>query len=162
MNDFLTCTDIQGNQHTVARDELYWRPSAYGIVIRENRILLCNHYKRFNLPGGGIDFGESLEQGLIREIKEETGIVADGPRLIAACSDLFFPDFDEKPFQSVLLYYACEYIGGKLSVEGFDADEQIYAELAEWVDLDTIDTWKVTSTTDFRPFVKRALDLRVA
>ena len=49
-----------------------------GIVIQENSILLIQHVKNekkyWLVPGGGVDWGESLEEALIREYKEETNL----------------------------------------------------------------------------------------
>ena len=35
------------------------------------------------LPGGKLDFGETLEEGAIREVKEETGILIKNPHVIS-------------------------------------------------------------------------------
>ena len=44
------------------------------ILDEENRILLVNHVKDgkeyFVLPGGGVEFGETAEESLLRELKE--------------------------------------------------------------------------------------------
>ena len=49
-----------------------------GIVIQKNSILLIQHIKNekkyWLVPGGGVDWGESLEEALIREYKEETNL----------------------------------------------------------------------------------------
>lgn len=44
------------------------------IINNENKILLQNYAGVYMLPGGKIDIGETTTSGLIREIKEETGI----------------------------------------------------------------------------------------
>jgi len=51
----------------------------YGIVKQNNKILLIKkaigpYTNLFDLPGGGIEFGETPEQALIREMAEETGL----------------------------------------------------------------------------------------
>ncbi|ASM49036.1 hypothetical protein PESP_a0843 [Pseudoalteromonas espejiana DSM 9414] len=57
----------QGSQFT--------RRTGRAIVIKNAKILLMytNRYEDYSLPGGGVDEGETLEQGLIRELNEETG-----------------------------------------------------------------------------------------
>lgn len=52
-----------------------------GIVILDNKILLLKRVKPstdglgfWELPGGGLEYGETPNQALIRELKEETGL----------------------------------------------------------------------------------------
>jgi len=49
-----------------------------GIIIEDGKILLIAHKKKKDvywlLPGGGVDFGESLEEALKRELMEELGV----------------------------------------------------------------------------------------
>lgn len=46
-----------------------------GLIINDNDEILLGYCDRtYQFPGGHLEKGETLEQGLIREIKEETGI----------------------------------------------------------------------------------------
>lgn len=53
------------------------RPSVRGIIIKDGRIAMMHscRYDYYKLPGGGIEFGESLEETLVREVQEESGLV---------------------------------------------------------------------------------------
>lgn len=62
--------------------KMYWfvfRPRTYGVkglLINDGDILLVktSYSKKFSLPGGGIKKGETAEEAVKREVKEETGI----------------------------------------------------------------------------------------
>lgn len=53
------------------------RPSARGIIIKNGKIALIHTLKHdfYKFPGGGIDKNESNIDGLIREVREEAGLV---------------------------------------------------------------------------------------
>lgn len=59
------------------------RVAAYAVIVREGRILLSRlapyiaRDELWTLPGGGVDHGEDPRDGVIREIKEETGLTAE-------------------------------------------------------------------------------------
>jgi ADP-ribose pyrophosphatase YjhB (NUDIX family) len=57
-----------------------------GILIHNDQILLVRHEKNGNsyylLPGGGMEYGETAAQALIREFKEEVGLSVDIGKLV--------------------------------------------------------------------------------
>lgn len=74
------------------------RPGAYAILPRDGRLLLTFQEEpapELQLPGGGIDAGESPLRALHREVYEETGWSISGPRRLGAFRRfVYMPEYD--------------------------------------------------------------------
>jgi 8-oxo-dGTP diphosphatase len=74
------------------------RPGAYAILPLQKRILLTAQVGDaidIQLPGGGIDQGESQTQALYREVMEETGWQISKPKRLGAFRRfVFMPEYD--------------------------------------------------------------------
>jgi len=152
--------DVEGNEYEVVANDLTWRPSAYSIVIRDNAILLVKENDKYHLPGGGIDIGEDPKIAAMREVKEETGCTVRDPKLIDLASSFFsFGAFDNPPnlqhVQSLLFYYACEYVSTDTSDMHLDEYEEASGLAPEWVDLGELDAIIVGTTVDWRPVIRK-------
>src|SRR3989338_10539764 len=59
--------------------DCFYRVSIKGLFVKDGKILLLKESKKLSgqweLPGGGLDFGEDIYQALRREIGEETGLL---------------------------------------------------------------------------------------
>lgn len=74
------------------------RPGAYAVLFRNNRMLVTYQASpdhEFQLPGGGIDPGESPVVALHREVFEETGWTISRPRKLGAFRRfVYMPEYD--------------------------------------------------------------------
>lgn len=156
MSKEITAFDIDGKSYQIAADELSWRPSAYGVVIRDDQVLLSPQFHGYDLPGGGVDLGETLEEAVIREVKEETGIIVTNPKILHATTSFFKQNHkDGSVVESIMMYYLCEMTGGELSIDGFDEHEKAYAQMPEWYPISDLGNISVASSFDWRDLVMR-------
>lgn len=93
------------------------------IVDEQQRVLLLRHdYRRegqWGLPGGQVKGGESLEEGLARELREETGLKVEVGPIIAASVDPVLPRLD--------LTFRCRVLSGDLKLDAEIADARYFA-----------------------------------
>lgn len=97
-----------------------------GVVIYEGGVVLIKRAKEplrgeWSLPGGTLELGETLKQGLGREIQEETGLEVESTHLLAVF-DRIDRDGDAIRFHYVIVDYLCERRGGVLRA-GSDASD---------------------------------------
>lgn len=87
--------------------------AADGILVGENgRIVLIlrkgvTYYNFWALPGGTVDEGETIEEALIREMKEETGVDVEPKEILGIFSD---PDRDPRG-RVISTVFICNYKG---------------------------------------------------
>lgn len=100
-----------------------------GVVIEEGRALLVRRGAeplrgQWSIPGGSLELGETLEQGVARELLEETGLVVRVVELIDLFERIFPGDgVERRPrFHYVIADYLCERISGE-AVAGSDVTE---------------------------------------
>ena len=92
-----------------------------GIILHKNRIVLIRRktspFKNcYALPGGFVDYGETVENAAIREVKEETGLETKIKNIFGVYSD---PERDPRG-HTVTVVYCLDVIGGRMK-SGSDA-----------------------------------------
>jgi 8-oxo-dGTP diphosphatase len=86
------------------------RIGAYAVLVRDGRVLLTyqeDPLPEFQLPGGGLDPGESPVQALHREVFEETGWRISTPKRLGAFRRYtYMPEYDLWAEKLCLVYLA--------------------------------------------------------
>lgn len=103
-----------------------------GVLIRDGKVLLIRRgkpplYGRWVVPGGTVELGESLEQALVREMREETGLEVV-PLEILTVFDRIERDGDRVVYHYVIVDYLCRWLGGE-ALAASDALEAAWAAL---------------------------------
>lgn len=132
-------------------DDYVFSYRAAGICIQNDRILLQKptNDNGFAFPGGHAAFGETNEETLIREFKEEIGADISVGEL-KWVGEIFFP-WGEKPCHQICLYYTVVIEDGHTPKEGtFLAQEQLEERNFElefhWVPMNKISDIEIYPT----------------
>ena len=156
----IICRDINGNKaEPIPVEKLVFRPSVYGVIIKDGKVLLSPQWDGYDFPGGGVEKGETLEEALLREVKEETGLTVKKDKIIA-CEQDFFKSYHYNkgtPYHSILMYFLCTNPEGEITTDGFNEVEKDYMKKAEWIDIDKVSTLKFYNGVDSPAIIKKAL-----
>jgi 8-oxo-dGTP diphosphatase len=121
-----------------------------GVVIEDGRALLIRRGSEpllgeWSIPGGSLELGETLEEGVARELLEETGIAVRVLELIEVFDRIYVEttagtDAKRGPrFHYVIVDYLCERIRGEARA-GSDVTD------VAWVREDELEAYSLTET----------------
>jgi len=121
------------------------------IIICNGKILLEKRKNepgkgKWSIPGGLVELGESLEQAVIREVKEETELDVYEPQLIDAVDNITVEEDGRIKYHFVIVDYFVKLKGGTPRATS-DAEE------LRMVELDEVEKFDLTKT--FRAFFER-------
>jgi 8-oxo-dGTP diphosphatase len=108
------------------------------VLDAEQRVLLVRRGQEpllgeWSLPGGALELGERLEEGVRREVSEETGLDVEPEEIVAVFDHISHASEDPARvrFHYVLVDYRCRLIGGTLA----SATDVTEARWAGWNEL---------------------------
>lgn len=144
----------------MARDDRrYPRRPILGIgalIFKGKRILLAQRGKQplagwWSLPGGVLETGESLTDGIRREVREETGLDVK-PLEIATVFERIIPDSEGRTeYHYVLIDYVCRVVGGT-------AEAATDVSALAWVKEEELERYPLTEGT--LPVIREAFRKR--
>lgn len=106
-------------------------PAIIVAVVRDGRLLLAHNARRgqgfYSVIAGFVDPGETLEECVAREVREETGIEVQDIRYVSS-QPWPFPD-------SLMIAYVCDYRAGEIQVDGVEIDHAYWCAPDELPDV---------------------------
>lgn len=124
------------------------RLAAYAVVTDDaGRVLLAlwneGSRRQWTLPGGGLELHERAEDGVVREVREETGYDVELDALLGVDSYVFPAErravATAKPMKAFRVLYRAHVVGGELThEEDGSTDEAAWFPLSEIASLDRV------------------------
>lgn len=105
------------------------------VIVQAERVLLVRRGNEplkghWTLPGGLLELGESLTEGVKREVREETGLSVEVVALIELV-DRIHHEAERVRYHYVIADYLCHVASGQLQAAS-DADAVRWVERKEW------------------------------
>jgi 8-oxo-dGTP diphosphatase len=117
------------------------------LLVKRRYEPLAGHW---SIPGGTVELGETLEAGIVREMREETGLEIQVGPVIEVFDRIILDPERRVRYHFVLVDYLCWPIGGVLQA-GSDVDAAVLVNPAE------LDVYDLTEKA--RAVIARALEL---
>lgn len=127
--------DKKWQEEEVDASSLTFRPSVYGVLIEDGKVLLSKQWDGYDFPGGGIDLHETVDDALHREFWEETGLKIKIGKIIKT-KTAFYKNSRGEHWNCILIYYKVEKVSGELSIDNVDDHEAEYIGMPEWIDIE--------------------------
>lgn len=105
-----------------------------GVLFRDGRILLVKEKGKWSLPGGWVDYDQSVAANTVKEVKEEAGLDVV-PRKIIAVQDRNKRNFPKYAYNICKVFILCDITGGSFQ-ENAETTESGFFSLHDLPELD--------------------------
>ena len=125
------------------------------VIVKDGKVLLVRRrYEplagQWSLPGGTLELGETLQEGVAREMREETGLEVEVGPVIEVFDRIMTDDARRVRYHFVLVDYLCWPVSGELQASS-DVDEAVFVDPAALAPFDL--------TPKAQSVIERALEL---
>ena len=105
------------------------------VIIDDERALLVRRASEplkgeWSIPGGALELGEGLRDGVCREVAEETGLKVEAEEVLDVFDSIFTDEQGRTQYHYVLIDYLCRVLGG-VAAAASDAAELKWITEAE-------------------------------
>jgi len=90
-------------------------------IVSDGKVLIVRRARPpahglYTLPGGGVELGETLEQAVIREVREETALIVEPIELVGFRQAIARDDAGRVERHFVILPFAARWTGGEVTL----------------------------------------------
>jgi 8-oxo-dGTP diphosphatase len=121
-----------------------------GICLLDDKVLVVQHKATVGNqafwapPGGGLRYGEKIKDCLVREVREETGLIVEAGNFICV------NEFIGAPLHAIELFFAVQLLHGELQT-GYDPEAGPHLQLIQNVHFLTLAELRQTDQPDLHP-----------
>ncbi len=135
--EFVECFTMFGKKKRVPLSSLSFRPSAYGVIMNDDKVLVVNTKStgKYSLPGGGVEIDEVIEEGLKREVQEEVGIDIHVEKFIHFNENYFYYDPLDEAVHSYQYFFLCT---PKTNLRDDHVPSDLEAYDPQWMSIDQL------------------------
>ncbi len=116
-----------------------------GLIVHDGKLLMVQRdepevkgaHLKWEIPGGKVDFGETPEESIVREIKEETGVNIRVKRLIPTVYTKYW-EYQWGTQHTLLLGYECEFVSQGKKTADHHVNDVAWVELKNVKQLDRL------------------------
>ena len=97
------------------------------VILDQGRVVLVKRGQpplagEWSIPGGRLEIGETMREGVAREVREETGLTVEPAELLGVYDRLLRDEAGRILYHYVLIDFLCRRVAGELHAGGDAAD----------------------------------------
>lgn len=116
-----------------------------GLVIHDKKVLMLQRFEeeckdahlKWEFPGGKVDFGETPEEAIVREVFEEAGVKVEVQKMLPFTQTSYW-DYDWGQQQTLCFVYLCKFISQQKVKKDHHVNDIQWIEMENVKNLDSL------------------------